>query len=147
MSTAFQSIADALVAALLAGPALAGGRVYANRLRPLPAGQASAIVVRMEQSAARETVLGAHDWDSQFVVECCARGATGADPAAAVDALLADAWARLAGINASALGAMSVALNPQIEWQYDEADTPVVCAAVRLLVQHRTPVATLNPWS
>lgn len=147
MSTAFQSVANGIVAALLAAPALAGGRVFANRMRPLPAGQSDAIVVRTEQSAARETVLGALDWGSQFVVECYARGSTGGDPAAAVDALLGDTWARLAGLNASALGAMAINVHAAIEWQYDEADTPVVCAAVRLLVQHRTPVATLNPWS
>lgn len=147
MSTAFKSIADGIVAALLVAPALADGRVYANRLRPLHTGVSTAMVLRLEQSSARETVLGAHDWDSAYVLECYARGTVNADPAAAVDALLASAWARLAGLSAADLGAMAIAVNPAIDWQYDEADAPVVCASVRLQVQHRTPVATLESWS
>ena len=147
MSTAFKGIADGIVAALLVAPALADGRVYANRLRPLPVGTSTAMVLRLEQSAARETVLGAHDWDSAYVLECYARGSVSTDPAAAVDALLAGAWARLASLSAADLGAMAVAINPVIDWQYDEADTPVVCASIRLQVQHRTPVVTLESWS
>lgn len=147
MSTAFKAVADRIMAALLVVPALADGRVYANRLRPLPVGVNTAIVLRLEQSAARETVLGAHDWDSAYMLECYARGTVGTDPAAAVDVLLASAWARLASLSAADLGAMAIAINPVIDWQYEEADTPMVCASIRLQVQHRTPVATLESWS
>ena len=147
MSTAFQIILDGVIAALVSTPALADGRVFANRLRPLPVGVCTAIVLRLEHSAANETVLGANDWDSAYVVECYARGTVSNDPAAAVDALLGDAWARLAGLDAATLGATSIAINPAINWQYDEADGPVVCASIRLQVQLRTPVATLTAWN
>lgn len=147
MTTAFQSIAAAIAAQLKAAPALAGGRVYANRLRPLPEGVATAVVVRLDKSAASEQVLGALDWTSTFALECYARGASGIDPADAVDALLQAAWARLAATDAAALGAMAFVINPAIDWIYDEADGPVVCASVALQVQHRTAVATLTAWS
>lgn len=147
MITAFQTIAKGIVAALAGAPALAAGRVFANRLRPLPAGVTSAIVVRLDKAVATEVVLGINDWDSAYVVECYARGSVSNDPADAVDALLGDAWARLAGLDAATLGAESLALNPAIDWQYDEADGPVACASIRLRVQHRTPVATLTAWS
>lgn len=147
MSTAFQAIAAAIAAALTAAPALAGGRVYANRLRPLPEGVATAIVVRLDKSAGSEQVLTALDWTSTFAIECYARGASGSDPADAVDALLQAAWARLAALDAAALGAMAIVINPAIDWIYDEADGPVVCASVGLQVQHRTAVATLTAWS
>lgn len=145
--TGFQTIADAIEAALFAAPPLAGGRVYANRLRPLPEGVATALVVRLDKSEAIEVVLGALDWTSGFVLECYARGAGGTDPAEAVDALLGDAWARLAALDAGALGAMAIVINPSIDWQYDEADGPVVCASVTLQVQHRTAVTNLIVWS
>jgi len=44
MSTAFAQLLQAMVAPLTAAPPLAGGRVHANRLRPIAAGGASAIV-------------------------------------------------------------------------------------------------------
>jgi hypothetical protein len=143
MSTAFKSITDALVAACMQTPALADGRVWANRLRPLSASQANAVVVRLAQTQSSENVLGMLDWQTQFAVECYGRGTVGIDPTDAVDDLLRSVWSRLSGINAAELGAMSLALNSAIEWQFDEAETPVACAIVYLQVRHRTPVATL----
>ena len=121
MSTAFKSIVHALISALADSPALAGGRVWPNRLRPLPATAATAVVVRLA-------------------------GAVGADPADAADALLSEVWKRLAAIDASALGAIAVTVNPAIDWQFDEGETPMACATVHLVVEHRTPVAELAAW-
>ena len=143
MSTAFFDIQTALIAALSEPTALAGGRIYANRLRPIAANQPSAIVVRLDQAQGTEMVLGSVDWSTAYAVECYARAATGADPAAAVDALLADAWARLAALDFTALDAV-ISINPQIDWQYDDAETPVVCAVMRLTAQHRTSLAALT---
>lgn len=143
MSSAFKSLTDALVAACLQTPALAGGRIWANRLRPVSTLQTTAVVVRLVQTRSAENMLGMLDWQTQFAVECYGRGTTGADPADAVDALLLDVWSRLASVNAASLGAMAVVINPAIEWQFDEAETPMACAIVSLLVQHRTPVAAL----
>lgn len=147
MTTAFLAIAASIRAALAADLPLADGRVFLNRLRPLPVGAVTALVVRLEQSRAQEEVIGAHDWDTGLVIECYARGTSDADPDDAVHALLVDAWARLAALDSGALGVMSIALNPAIDWQYDDADGAFVCASVRLQVTHRTLVFNLNSWS
>lgn len=142
--TAFAGLTTALVQALVQAPALAGGRVFPNRLRPIPDDRATAVVVRIGQrSQAQEIVLGAYDWTTPFSVECIARGTSGLDPQAAVDALLADVWARLYALDITALGAMSVTVNPAIEWSVDEADSSYICASIQLDVAHRTPLATL----
>lgn len=143
MSTAFASIQAAIMAALSAATALADGRIYANRLRPIGAGHASAIVVRLEQSAGTEMVIGTVDWQSSFTVECYGRTASGTDPAGAVDALLADVWQRLSALDFETLGA-HISLDARIDWQYDDADTPLACAVLRLTAQHRTTTPTLT---
>lgn len=147
MSSAFQSIAERIVAALVAAPTLADGRVFVKRLRPLPVGVSTAIVVRWEQSAAQENVLGAHDWDTPFVIECYSRGDVYDPDNLAADALLVEAWARLAALDATALGVMALSVNPSLDWQVVEGDTPAECVSIRLGVQHRTPVASLTAWS
>lgn len=147
MSTAFRSVLAAVVGALSAAPALAEGRVYANRLQPLPAGRASAVVVRLEQSSSHESVIGALDWTTRLAVECYARGQAGVDPLEAVDVLLQDVWQRLRSISAGQLGVIDVQLDSAIDWLFDELETPLACAVVRLQVVHRTPVSGIQPWN
>lgn len=144
--SAFASIQAALVAALSAAPALAAGRIYTDRARPLATGFDSAVSVRMESSSAAEVMMGALDWTTAYSVECYARATEGTDRATAVDALLTAAWLRLSAMDAQVIGAMAVTLHPQIDWQYDDADTLMGCAIIRLQVQHRTPFATLAPF-
>lgn len=144
MATAFKRIADGLLASLAA---MAGGRVALNRLKPISSTQPTAVVLRLGRSAGQEAVLGAIDWQTSFAVECYGRGVTGSDPADAVDSLLQNAWAILATIDCAAIGASDLTLNPSVEWQYDEAETPLACATLNLSVSHRTPTATLTPWS
>lgn len=144
--TAFVSIQSALITALSTTPALAGGRIYTNRLRPIASVSNTAIVVRLDGAEGAEEVLGSLDWQTNLTIECYARSATGADPAAAVDALLSDVWARLGAVNFTTLDA-SISINPKIDWQYDDAETPVVCAVIHLSAQHRTALVTLQPWS
>jgi len=147
MSTPFSAVVAAVINALHVAPALADGRIHANRLQPLPAGRATAVVVRLEQSEPREVVLGALDWTTRLAVECYARGQTGTDPAAAVDGLLQAAWQRLRTLDGAQLGVMAIEPESPIEWQFDDADTPLACAVIRVLVLHRTPASTLQPWS
>lgn len=147
MSTAFRSVLAAVVGALIAAPALADGRVYANRLQPLPAGRSSAVVVRLEQSSSVETVLGALDWTTRLAVECYARGQAGVDPSESVDDLLRDAWQRVRALDAGQLGVMNIHVDSAVEWLFDELDTPLACAVIHMTVLHRTPVNTLQSWS
>lgn len=147
MSSAFHAVAERIAEALLAAPALAGGRVFVKRLRPLPVGVNTAVVVRWESSVAEETVLGAHDWLTPFVVECYSRGADIDPDNQAADALLGEVWARLASLDAAALGVMSLSVSPSIDWQAAETDGPAECVSIRLQVSHRTPVGALTPWN
>lgn len=145
-ATAFATIQAALLAALNVNPALAGGRISANRMRPIPVGQNTAIVLRLDNADGNEVVLGCTDWQTSFAVECYARAAAGADAAAAVDALLFDIWARLCSLDFTALGA-SVSMAPKIDWQYDDQDAPTCCAIIHLSAQHQTTTASLAPRS
>ena len=143
MSTAFTALVAELAAALAAAPALAGGRIGINRLRPIPAGQSTAIVLRLEQSEGSEFVLGLLRWRTTIAVECYARAVAGSDPAAAVDALLESTWQRLAAFRADLLGA-DVCIDPKVKWDYDDSDTPVVCAAIQLTASQNTSSSSLQ---
>ena len=145
MSTsAHASIQAAIVAALSGAPALADGRIYANRIRPIGAGMPSAIVVRMGKAEGAEVVLGTLDWATSYSVEVYAMGTTSADTATALDTLLDQTWSRLYAQSSATLGA-DISITPQIDWQYDEAETPVACAVLTLTARHRTLYATLSP--
>ena len=143
MSTAFVGLLDGLAASLTAAPALAGGRIGINRLRPIPAGQSTAIVLRLEQSDGTEFVLGSLRWRTTILVECYARAVAGSDPAAAVDALLESTWQRLAAFRDDLLGT-DICIDPRIKWDYDDSDTPVVCAAIQLTATQNTSAGSLQ---
>jgi hypothetical protein len=143
MTTAFKSVQAALVAALEAAPALSGVVVHKNRTRALAREEQSAILVRLDASRDDDGPLGVTDWATSFEVEAVARGATGADPADAVDPLLESLWAALRGLSVS--GALEVAADPQIDWAFESGDTPLASALVRVTVRHRTEGNTLTP--
>lgn len=147
MSSAFVAILAALITALTEATSLAGGRVYPNHLNPIALESNTAIVVRLDQATAPDDTIGSQDWTTSYTVECYARAATGTDSAIAVDALLSDAWARLSTLAPAGLGVAAVTLQNTIDWQYDDAATPVVCALIRLQVQHRTSPTNLAPWA
>lgn len=149
-ATAHQLLSDALLARLLS-QGLAYGRVYANRLMPVPQSRTSAVVLRRESAVSREVVLGGVlDWSSTYAVECYGRGAVGEDPARAVDELLAQTWACLLALSPAdlpSLSVMGIAPESAVEWQFDEAETPAACAIVRFTVRHRTGLTNLQPWN
>ena len=148
--SAHLSIQSAIVAALLSAPALAGGNVQANTLRPVAGSKAAALVVRMLQSRANtpQVLGGPYDWITTFQVECLARGAAGStESAAAVDSLLDAAWQRLATLNPAGLGVVDVRMQPAIDWQMDGEDQPLVAAVISLQVKHRTTTTTLAAWT
>jgi len=143
------AVQTAIVAALTSAPALASGNVLANTVRPMSAGTNEAIVVRiMRSDAAQPQVIGGpFDWRTMFQIECLARAATGAsEPIAAVDTLLAAAWARLAGMTAGSDGITDVRLDPSINWQVDDAETPLASAVISMQVSHVTNTSTLAAW-
>ena len=148
--SAHAAIQAAIVTALLAAPAAAGGNVRSNATRPMAASSNTGVVVRTMQSrAATPQILGGpYDWTTMFQIECLARASAGSsDPVAAVDALLDLVWARLSTMNTAGLGVIDVRMQPQIDWLVDDGETPVVAATVSLAVSHRTTSTTLAAWT
>ena len=146
-TTAHLAVQQAIVSALQAAPAVASGAVYANRTRAISAQQPLAVVVRLERSDAATSTLHAHDWRTTLSVECYAKAATAAsDPAQAVDALLVEVWARVAALQPAGLGLMGLDMPPAIGWDYDDGETPLVCATFRVTAIHRTSATSLQPW-
>ena len=142
--TAFADLLTRVKAALAQAPALAGGFVSTNRLRPIPAGQSTAIVLRMQRAPGTEFVLGAIDWRTSLAVECYARATDAAtDPFTEADQLLGQVWSRLATMTTEDLQA-DIALNPQIDWQFDDGETNMACAILSLTMQHRTTTTSLD---
>lgn len=139
----FTALVTSVLNALKAPTALAGGRVYANRLAPFPPEVSTAIVVRLVGTEQVPSPLGVADWQTTLAVDCYARGALATDPAVSVDDLLCTTWARLAGISADTLAAMQVSRAPGVEWQFDDTGgAPVAVATTTLRVLHRAPSTT-----
>ena len=148
MNSALLQIAQAYVAALLAPTALAGGRVWLNRTRPISQTDDSAIVLSLDTARASEQVLGALDFESEIRVICFVRavGIT-AEPAAAVDALLMAAWGRVQAVDNPALGMTGPAQLDGLDYDFADLDSTLVSATLRLRVQHRTTTTSLAPWA
>lgn len=146
-TTSFAAAHAAILAALVSAPALAGGNVRPNRLRPIPSSQNSAVVLRIKPADGSEGVIGQYAWTSGFTVECYYRGGSfEEDLVAGVDPLLAATWARLGALNLSSIG-VDLSVNPSIDWQFDDSDTPMVCAVIGLTARHTTATTTLTAWS
>lgn len=147
--TAFATLTAAVKALMLQAPALADGNVWRGRLRPIPAEHQHAIVIRIASApgAVSGIKLGPIDWNTVIEVDLYARCTPAQDPEDAVDTLLGDAFARLAANPALAAGVMDTLAEPQLDWQFAEADNTLVCVTLQLRVIHRTEGLTLNPWS
>ena len=135
----------AVVAALSASPALAGGRIRRGRRVPVPQEHASAIdvyAVRSEGSAQylADTITR---WETLIGVDLYARAAAGADAETTIDALLADTFARLATAAPPAGGA-AWTLEPAITWDVSEADQTLVVASLSVRVSHYTAAGSLS---
>lgn len=144
MSSIFLSIQTGIAAALTGATALAGAAVQLNTLRPIAEGVNTALVVRLGRTTGNEYVIGSLEWSTSYTVECYARVAAGGDPAAGADDLLVDVWSRLSALDPASIGALALVLNPEIDWQYDDSATPMVCAVFKLQVEHAASLQTIG---
>ncbi len=142
--TAFLQLSQAVVAALSAAPALAGGRVRGGRRVPVPQGWPNAIDVHIERSVGSNATLDGriNRWETLIGVDVYARAMPGQDAETAVDELLASVFARLAAANPPA-GAGRWQVEPQITWDVAEADQSLVVASLALRIPHFTGPASL----
>lgn len=148
MNSGHLALSQAVQAVLSAAPALADGGVHINRRRPMEREATTAIFITLDATRAVREVIGATDWRTRVVLECVSRAQPGQDPAAAVDALLAGAYARVLGLNHQYLpDLLEVGSTPDIDWIYDDADLNVATARITFEAQHRTQRSSLTPWS
>ncbi|MCX8017683.1 MAG: hypothetical protein N2690_07285 [Rhodocyclaceae bacterium] len=133
------TLVTAVVAALQAAPAVSS-RVERVRLRALPAGTSTAVVVRPLSSEVLASELSTgqpYVWDTQLVVECYARAQQGTAADVAVDALVSAVYARL--LADTTLGGAAVVLQPQsIAYDFDVDGESVVCASIQFIARQRT---------
>lgn len=147
MSTTAQlQVYDAAAAALLAAPALAGGRVHTmdTTNKPMPADVSSQIRLYLDRSMPAALLGGTApvDWTTTIYAECTARTAAGVSALRAATLLASQVQQRL--LEDAALQAMVQELTPApMEWAEDEADTSVIACRCVFTVVHRAPYTNL----
>lgn len=137
------ALTTAIVAALQEAPAVAP-RVDRVRLRPLPAGATTAVVVRPLQADVLDSELTGqgypYQWQTSIAVECYARAPAGVSPDVAVDALVEAVYSRLlsASLPVSQLQPQGVAFD------YDADGENTVCATFQFTARQLTVGASLS---
>ncbi len=147
--TAFQQLRNALRDHLdLALAATMPVPVHAGSARPIAQEETAAVNLRLSDSQALNSVIQANDWHTTVLIDCAARSVPGGDHADdAADALLGAVFAALHGLTSSGLGVLDMSDAPTVEWDHVADDVPYTCATLRITVVHRTPAATLQPWT
>ena len=139
-------VRDAIVAQLLATPAIAGGYVKANRRRPVPDGVADAVFVYLEKSTPTPAAYGFDtriDWSTQIRVECVSRKVAAVDADDRADTLAGQVYARLMA-NATLSGALIDPLEQAgMAWAEDEVDGQLSGVQLIFTAAHRTANNTL----
>ena len=140
--TSFDDIVNAVLAVLLAPPALAGGRVFDEfSADELPEDQAQQIVVSFEGADPQELVINQLAWETAVRIEAvCRRAQPSIDPHTAARghpalALLGQAWSRLQAD--ATLGGLVQDIAPgPLRNARDMADTRLGAAFAVLRVRH-----------
>ncbi len=130
--TAFAKLAEAIKAELLASPALAGGNVSANRVRPWPLEIHEAINVRSSDASPGDSTNCGVMYRFNVAIEIVARAsgaAESANPALAVDALLSSIDTRLRLADFSSVGVTEI-LDAEIDPDFRPAEQPVASMSV-----------------
>ena len=141
------AISDISAGLLSALSGLAGGRVYRGHAWPLPESAASMVWVQPVRTSSDRAGLagGPVDWATEFAVQIRVRYAPDTQaPDEAIDGLIADAYAALAGYSAS--GVQDVVPGTEILWDYSDAEVNVVGAQINCTVIHRTQSNSLTAW-
>lgn len=146
--TAFAQIATAVRDALLATPALAGGRVSLPLRRPVPPEYETYIEVRVAASQGVTAYAGRAaptTWESVLHIDVYARATASATADEAIDALLAAVHARVQSGSWGGLGVTTMGLNPRVDYDWQDGDTPQAHVTYQATVQHDTASASLSP--
>lgn len=143
MTTAFKTIVDAVQAAMLAAPAVAGGRVAVGRDNTTALDQASDVNITLQAQGGEPFALtgGPTDWTVDLGIEVRARGSDSVNALSAIDPLLELVYARLQAITWPA-GVMGIGgIRGQLDVQ--EAATPIAAWQVLQTITFRTAPGSL----
>jgi hypothetical protein len=128
--------------------ALAGGRVYANRSRPLSSDKDSAIIVRLGRAASQEVrqLGGRTTWNTLIEIECYGRDGADDVPGTAADLVLELTFENLASASDLGYGVMDIEplAGDTLAWDFEQIDTTVACVVARFVVKHQTNGRTLK---
>jgi hypothetical protein len=143
MTTAFKTLADTVLAALQAAPAVAGGRISLGRDMSTALDQASDINITLQLQDGEPFALsaGPTDWSVDVGVEVRARGSDTLDALAAIDPLIELVYARITAMALPAGITGLLAFRGRLDVQ--EAATPVAAWQMQLTVGLRTAPGSL----
>ena len=145
MTTAHLAVAEQVVSLLEAGTPVAP-EIKLGRLVPAQLATATAVYVRLRRAPGQDITAngaGATMWNTVVLVECVARAAASQNAHAAVDALLAAVFARLAAAPQLPGTLSRLTSETVIDWDIAEAETPIATALLALRIQHITGPASL----
>lgn len=135
-------VRDAVVALLLATPAMAAGRVLPNRRVPLPAETTAQVLVYLEDSVASHDVIGLTQWGTRIRIECVARSTAGATGEATADELATEAHARI--MAQPDLGGIAIDTEAQaMAWSEAESDPTLSVVQQIFTVMHASDDASI----
>lgn len=143
MTTAFKTLVDTVNSALLAAPAVAGGRIAVGRDISTPLDQASDVNITLQVQDGEPFALtaGPTDWSVDVGVEIRARGTDSIDALAAIDPIMEQVYARLTAMTLP-VGVMGLmAFRGRLDVQ--EAATPIAAWQFQLTVSIRTAPGSL----
>lgn len=147
MSTVFAQIQAAIADTIRAVPGIDPARVLENRRRPLSAAVDWAVAVSQVETQQTSTSLHRLKWATTYSVEVYARSTPAMPAEQRVDELVGLIFPAMFSMPALLeLGAMDMGQPAQISWDRDETtDTPIVLAALSVVVQHTTRSNLLIP--
>jgi hypothetical protein len=147
MTTRHMQLAVAIADRLKLDPAIAGSRVYVNRVRAIGSDKVAVVVVRLGRGASEEAeVLGGRTtWSTLIEIECYGRDGADDVPGTAADQLLEKVFDNLDEADLG-YGVMSVAplAGDTLAWDFEQLDTGIACVVARFVVKHQTNGRTLK---
>lgn len=147
-ATAFETIRQAVITALQASSVL-GPVIVTDGMKAVSTIELIRQVdVQLADAQGRPTLAGASapmDWNTVLLIEVKARRAPGDEPDAWLDSAIQAVSQQLATLDAAALGALSIDLDPRWQWGTEPGTPPYARARRFLRIQHRTTGSALAP--
>lgn len=133
--TPHQQLLDLIEAALLAGPAVAGGNVQRSRTRPMADTQAQMVSLRIVNSRGAGQ-LDLVEWVTTVGVQCIASAIEPTAADVAVASLLEAVHARIVGATSLQAAGYLLAKDFRLEWDQEELDERIGSVEAIYTVRH-----------